>query len=389
MTKSAAHEGVTAIRYIRTPRRKSFPARIGRDHPSIPGAHPRTSSGLMAELDAPLVSERIALAAGRMSTLRDDSCISVSDTVRYATAERVVADYEGFVDERTSPSATVDAIAHRALADCDYAATDVSTLRVRRALMRYGAAVGEILEACPSFARSITDRVNGRMLRLVDEMWRSGASMCQVCDVVGVSLQRVAPCDMNLARSGANGEQKAMARRTSEELRRDAAELEMAAARLRRRADLILEASGILGVAPPADQPLPDGPRILFHGRDLLEFPETRIPARPGQTITFRVHARAAMCLVGFDPRPIDAYENARGALSALPTTAAASGDTVFVDYRVGAHERGARYMVDLSSHDMTLKLAGAHLFIVSAKDSEQERVCAWADRALKRARAA
>lgn len=322
-----------------------------------------------------LVVDRAApmLASTRCRTILDTS---FDDDVQAIAVARLVSNFEGCGDDLVVDGLLANVL-KRALTDDTYASSDATMLRARDALRAYDSAIVAVFEAYPKFQATMQERTTEGLVQLTDWLWRNDTHVRALCDVEGISLQKVPLTHRTTP------DQDTIVRAECKRLRKTATDLTQSAKRLRAQASS-LESSVVSDVQTTPGEADDDGFKLLLHGRALTEFPYSAIPARVGQHLTLRVPACFSPSLSRYDPTT--SYEMAcLNAIEHFPC-ALPRDNVAFVDIRVPT-AAGRFYLLDRTSEHLTQQLAGAHLYVINSDDGVTKELCTAVERVLKRPR--
>lgn len=329
-------------------------------------------------LDAQIINSRLTLACERVGIVGEPD--SVGDATEHTAVKRLIAEFGGFDDDNRLYEGTHKDVALRALQCEAFACTDPVTFMQRRAMLRYEASVASLVKTFPEFRTEMHRRSNYCMFDLTNRLWKSDLSVRSICDVDGVSLQSVHASVVRDRR------ERDAAQRARTSLVEDAEKLECAAAKLRARASRLLSSPCPTTLPSQPQPPGDDDVRILFHGQDLSEYPNTCIPTRPGRVLTIAVPPCVLIGLSKIDPR-IDygAATMSAHAFQYKRLSPHTGNDTLLFDIDIPDDSASILYLVDFNSYKMTLKFAGAHLFVIGSE--QQSDICAWSERVLAKKR--
>jgi hypothetical protein len=329
-----------------------------------------------------LVLDRVAPVLVAATAAASSSSLSFDADMQALAVGRLVSNFEGYADDHIVDELH-ERVLERALDDDAYASSDVALLRARDALRAYDSAAVAVLEAYPTFRSVLHQRTTLGLFQLTDWLWRNDTHVRALCDMEGISLQKVP------ATQPTTPDQHAIVRAECARLRSTACSLQHSAKRLRARASA-LESAVVDGVktaaAAAAGQGGGDdvlGFKLLLHGRALTEFPYTAIPVRAGQSLTLRIPACFTPSLTGFDPTT--SFDLAcLNATEYFPNDLPRD-DMMFVDL-CAPTTAGRFYLLDQTSRQITAQLAGAHLHVLDARDgTDATALCATVERVLQK----
>lgn len=325
-----------------------------------------------------LVLDRVAPVLVTATTPSSSSAASFDADMQALAVGRLVSNFEGYADDRILDGFHDDVL-ERALDDDAYAASgDVSLLRARDALRAYDSATVAVFEAYPAFRTALHQHATLGLFQLTDWLWRNDTHVRALCDMEGISLQKVP------ATQPTTPDQRAIVRAECARLRATACSLQHSAKRLRARASALENVDGfrktVDGVAAGgADDDAAF--KLLLHGRALTEFPYSAIPVRAGQSLTLRIPACFSPSLTRVDPTTTSFERACRDAIEFFPSELPRD-NMVFVDLHAPT-TAGRFYLLDQTSRHMTEQLAGAHLYVLDAQDGTANGLCATVERVL------